>query len=325
MSLRRSNITDRPGQAGSGGRDVSYWLREVRAEGIVLVRTRVAGRWGFELEARDAAFFQFVTEGHAYVRRSGAKTIELLPGDLVLLPRGTAHEVSHSIRGKTVPLRHFLASQNGVFSPVPTATTIICGEFGMDRHMVLPAIQSLPLAVHLRASNAPGRTAVGDTLRLLRNEVETADFGDQIVVRHLLSTLFVYVLREWADAASPLAGNWFSALRSPHIARALACIHEAPANDWTLDTLAEAAGLSRSAFAGQFRTSVGEPPHSYLIRWRMGIAAQLLEQTGLRLAEIAARVGYSSEFAFSRAFARARGLSPARFRNRANSTSLARE
>jgi AraC-like DNA-binding protein len=126
--------------------------------------------------------------------------------------------------------------------------------------MVLPAIQSLPLAVHLRASNDPGRAAVADILRLLRNEVETADFGNQIVVRHLLSTLFVYVLREWADAASPLAGNWFSALRSPHIARALACIHEAPANDWTLDALAEAAGLSRSAFAAQFRTSGGEPP-----------------------------------------------------------------
>ena len=113
--------------------------------------------------------------------------------------------------------------------------------------------------------------------------------ANQIVVRHLLSTLFVYVLREWADAALPLAGNWFSALRSPHIARALACIYEAPANDWTLDALAEAAGLSRSAFAAQFRTSVGEPSHSYLIRWRMGIAAQLLEHTGLRLAEIAAR------------------------------------
>jgi AraC-like DNA-binding protein len=163
------------------------------------------------------------------------------------------------------------------------------------------------------------------TLRLLRNEVETVDFGNQIVVRHLLSTLFVYVLREWADAASPLTGNWFSALRSPHIARALACIHEAPAKDWTLDALAEAVGLSRSAFAAQFRTSVGEPPHSYLTRWRMGIAAQLLEHTGLRLAEIAARVGYRSEFAFSRAFARARGLSPARFRNRANSTSRVRE
>jgi AraC family transcriptional activator of mtrCDE len=119
--------------------------------------------------------------------------------------------------------------------------------------MVLPAIHSLPSAVYLRAGSASGRGAVADTLRLLRNEVETADFGNQIVVRHLLSTLFVYVLREWAEAASPRAGNWFAALRSPHIARALACIHETPATDWTLDTLATAAGLSRSAFAAQFR------------------------------------------------------------------------
>jgi AraC family transcriptional activator of mtrCDE len=188
--------------------------------------------------------------------------------------------------------------------------------------MVLPAIRSLPLAVHLRASNDPGRAAVADILRLLRNEVETADFGNQIVVRHLLSTLFVYVLREWADAALPVASNWFSAQRSPHIARALACIHEAPANDWTLDALAKRPACRDRPLQHSFvLTSVGEPPHSYLIRWRMGIAAQLLEHTGLRLAEIAARVGYRSEFAFSRAFARARGFSPARFRNRANSVS----
>src|SRR3984893_12483162 len=83
-------------------------------------------------------------------------------------------------------LQHFLASHDGVFSPAPAATTIICGEFGIDRHMVLPAIQSLPLAVHLRAGNDPGRAAVADILRLLPHEVETAELGNQILVRHLL-------------------------------------------------------------------------------------------------------------------------------------------
>ena len=78
--------------------------------------------------------------------------------------------------------------------------------------------------------------------------------------------------------------------------------------------LAKEAGLSRAAFARQFNASVGEPPHSYLTRWRMGIAAQLLEETDLRVAEIAAHVGYESEFSFSRAFKRARGLAPIRFR-----------
>ena len=105
-----------------------------------------------------------------------------------------------------------------------------------------------------------------------------------------------------------------------HVARALGVIEAISGIRGASNLLAKAAGLSRSGLAAQFRTSVGEPPHSYLIRWRMGIAAQLLEHTGLRLAEIAARVGYKSEFAFSRAFARARRLSPARFRNRVNST-----
>src|SRR5260370_31460182 len=62
-------------------------------------------------------------------------------------------------------------------------------------------------------------------------------------------------------------------------------------------------GAAEGSVQGTFRTSVGEPPHNYLIRWRMGIAAQLLEHTGLRLAEIASHVGFKMRFAFSVAFA----------------------
>jgi AraC-like DNA-binding protein len=80
------------------------------------------------------------------------------------------------------------------------------------------------------------------------------------------------------------------------------------------EDLAREAGLSRAAFARNFSASVGEPPHSYLTRWRMGIAAQLLEETDLRLSEIASRVGYRSEFSFSRAFKMARGVSPIQYR-----------
>jgi methylphosphotriester-DNA--protein-cysteine methyltransferase len=82
------------------------------------------------------------------------------------------------------------------------------------------------------------------------------------------------------------------------------------------------AGLSRAAFARNFSASVGEPPHSYLTRWRMGIAAQLLEETDLRLTEIAPRVGYRSEFSFSRAFKLARGVSPIQYRRAAQSRSF---
>ena len=290
------------------------WLKAVSADGLVLVRTRVAGPWGFEMQAREAVVFHFVAEGRAFVRQAHTEMLELQAGDLVLFPRGSAHEVTHSKRGRAMPLDTFLAMRDGVIDRDAKATTLICGQFDMDRHLALPALRALPHAVWLRAGMEPGCSPLSDTLRMLRNEVETPNFGNHIVVRNLLSSLFVYFMRGWAEAASPAANDWFSALRSPHMTRVLARIHEAPHRAWTLERLAKEAGLSRAAFARNFCASVGEPPHQYLTRWRMGIAAQLLEETELRLSEIASRVGYRSEFSFSRAFKAARGISPIQYR-----------
>jgi AraC-like DNA-binding protein len=293
------------------------WLKAVRADGLVLVRTRVAGPWGFSVQPRDAVVFHFVAEGRAFVRQPDAETLELQAGELVLFPRGGAHEVAHSARGKVVSLERFLDKRDGVVDRDSKAVTLICGEYNVDRHAVLPALRALPDAVSLGAGVEPGSSPLGDALRMLRNEVETPNFGNEIVVRNLLSSLFVYFMRDWAATTSRRADDWFSAVRSPHIARVLARIHEAPERTWTLQKLAREAGLSRAAFARNFNASVGEPPHSYLTRWRMGIAAQLLEDTDLRLGEIASRVGYRSEFSFSRAFKSARGASPIQYRRAA--------
>jgi AraC-like DNA-binding protein len=290
------------------------WLKAVRADGLVLVRTRVAGPWGFAVQPRDAVVFHFVAEGRVFVRQRGTDTLELRAGELVLFPRGDAHEVASSGRGKAMPLEAFLARRNGVVDRDPKAVTLICGQFDMDQQLALPALRALPQAVSLRAGTEPGSSLLSDTLRMLRNEVETPNFGNQIVVRNLLSSLFIYFMREWANIKSPAANNWFSAVRSPHMARALARMHEAPERPWTLEDLAQEVGLSRAAFARNFNASVGEPPHSYLTRWRMGVAAQLLEDTDLRLVEIASRVGYRSEFSFSRAFKSTRGISPIQYR-----------
>ncbi|MDB5816849.1 MAG: AraC family transcriptional regulator, partial [Rhizobacter sp.] len=141
--------------------------------------------------------------------------------------------------------------------------------------------------------------------------------GNDIVVRNLLSSLFVYFMRDWAQGQEPGATNWFGAIRTTHTARALACIHDAPEKQWTLAQLAQEAGLSRAAFVRQFNDAVGEPPHIYLTRWRMGVAARLLENTTLRLADIARQVGYESESSFSRAFKQSRGVAPAHFKRSA--------
>ncbi|MDB5983479.1 MAG: AraC family transcriptional regulator [Pseudomonas sp.] len=290
------------------------WLKAVRADGLVLARTRVAGPWGFAAQARDAVVFHFVAEGRAFVRQVDAATIELQAGEMVMFPRGHAHEVAYSKRGRVMPLESFLAQRDGVLDSDPKATTLICGQFNVDQYLALPALRALPQSVSLRAGMEPGSSSLSDTLRMLRHEVETPNFGNHMVVRNLLSSLFVYFMRGWADAASPAANDWFSALRSPQMTRVLARIHEAPDRAWTLEELAKEARLSRAAFARNFCALVGEPPHQYLTRWRMGIAAQLLEETELRLGEIASQVGYRSEFSFSRAFKLARGVSPIQYR-----------
>ncbi|AXL50834.1 AraC family transcriptional regulator [Paraburkholderia caffeinilytica] len=297
---------------------LNSWLKVVRANGLVLVRTRVAGPWGFVVQPRDAVVFHFVAEGRAFVRQSDTESMELRAGELVLFPRGDAHEVVHSARGKAMPLEAFLARRDGVVDRDPKAVTLICGQFNMDLQLALPALRALPQAVSLRAGTEPGCSPLSDTLRMLRNEVETPNFGNQIVVRNLLSSLFIFFMRDWADTTFPAANDWFAAVRSPQMARALARMHEAPERAWTLEELAQEAGLSRAAFARNFNASVGEPPHSYLTRWRMGVAAQLLQETSLRLGEIASRVGYRSEFSFSRAFKSARGISPIQYRHEAS-------
>src|ERR1700724_1171136 len=255
------------------------WLKADRADGLVLMPSRVAGAWGYEVEPSDAVVFHFVAEGRAFVRHPGAETIELQAGELVMFPRGGAHEVAHSARGKAIPLKTFLAKRNGVVDPDPKAVTLVCGQFNLDRHLALPALRALSQAVTLRVGMEAGFSPLSDTLRMLRRELETPNFGNEIVVRNLLSSLFVYFMRDWAEAVSPAANDWFSAVRSPQIARALASIHEAPERAWTLEELAQEAGLSRAAFARIFSASVGEPPHTYLTRWRMGIAHQLFEKT----------------------------------------------
>jgi AraC-like DNA-binding protein len=103
-------------------------------------------------------------------------------------------------------------------------------------------------------------------------------------------------------------------MRDPAVGRALALLHERPAEPWTLDKLSEEAGLSRSALHERFVHFIGQPPMQYLTRWRMQVASGLLRDTSATLVEISLQAGYESEAAFSRAFKREVGVSPGAWR-----------
>ena len=126
--------------------------------------------------------------------------------------------------------------------------------------------------------------------------------------------MFVEVVRRYLGALPPEQTGWLAGLRDPLVGRALALLHERPAHPWTLEALARAGGLSRTTLAERFAHFVGQPPMQYLTRWRMQLAARLLSEAGAKVSAVAMRVGYDSEAAFSRAFKRVTGRSPAAWR-----------
>ena len=133
------------------------------------------------------------------------------------------------------------------------------------------------------------------------------------MVARILDLLFIQILRAWA-AGTDAEPNWLAGALDPQIGLALSAIHRDPGHDWTVEELARACSLSRSAFAARFAARVGSPPATYLAHVRLDAATDLLRDTSLPVTLIAENVGYTSEAAFSRAFKQRYGAPPARWR-----------
>jgi AraC-like DNA-binding protein len=130
-----------------------------------------------------------------------------------------------------------------------------------------------------------------------------------------MELLFVEVLRRHAARMTPDGGGWFAALRDPIVGRALQCVHAEPGRRWTSESLARAAGTSRTVLAERFNALLGRPPIDYVTSWRIQLAAERLRGSETSLARVAAETGYESEAAFNRAFKRVTGVTPGRWRD----------
>jgi AraC-like DNA-binding protein len=138
--------------------------------------------------------------------------------------------------------------------------------------------------------------------------------GGETVLARASELLFVEVIRRYVASLPPEQTGWLAGVRDPFVGRALAALHDRPAEPWTVESLAKEAALSRSALAERFVHLVGEAPMQYLARWRMQLAATLLRNRNVSVFEAAVEVGYASEAAFSRAFKKLVGVPPSAWR-----------
>jgi AraC-like DNA-binding protein len=253
--------------------------------------------------------------------RGAKRPIAALAGDLVVLARAEGHEIASTQGRRPTPLEDLLrrrAAPDGVlrWGGAGAETHLICGSFHLEEAAHGALVRLLPPVLRVPGDGGHALAWLDASLRALAAEVRRPSPGSELALSRLVDLIFVQALRYWLERQPVGTAGWLGALRDPRIAAALGRMHAEPGRAWTTDLLAREAGMSRSAFASLFAARVGEAPLHHLTRWRMQLAAALLRDGALRANEVAARVGYGSDAAFSRAFRRYTGQAPRSFRPR---------
>lgn len=237
------------------------------------------------------AFLHVLRRGEMLVThraRSGApRRLALTEPTLLFYPRPLAHEFHNAPR---------------------EGSDFVCATLDFDGGAQHPLVQALPAVLALRIAEVAG---IGQTLQLLFAESERVRCGQRLLADRLFEVLLLQMLRWLLDhpARAGVETGLLCGLAHPKLARALSGVHERPGAPWTLDTMARAAGMSRSAFAAAFKGAVGTPPAEYLLRWRVTIAQTAL-RSGTSVKAVSDDLGYASPAAFSRAFSQIIGASP---------------
>ena len=295
-------------------------LEMLRLRGTVYFQADFGAPWGMAVPASQVAAFHVVVAGQCWLRLQGERSTLLERGDIVLLPHGAAHELVHEEGASAAPAAELLSQPRQETSPVyggrGAATTLVCGHFDFDREALHPFFETLPEILHLSIGEQEQSSWLATAARLAAAESKNAQRSASVVVDRLAEALLLQTLRLYLDRVEEPRG-FLAAVRDPAIGRALSRLHRDAAHDWSLLELAEVAGLSRSSFAERFRGLVGESPMRYLFRWRMLAAREQLQEGSRSTAAIASRVGYSSEFAFAKAFKRFFGKGPGAIRRSA--------
>lgn len=287
-------------------------LASTSVESTVFGRLSMPGPWGMAFDAGSKAGFHMVARGEAWLREPSLDApLRVQAGEVVLLGHGSGHALLSHRDGLAVPFMSIVESCRARPVEDPRDTLLLCGAYRIRDSMKHPLLSLLPPVVHLEIAHHP---TLATLLSLLESERAARGFGSESTVTKLVDIMFIHLVRAWLERAPATTASWLEATRDPRIVTVLSAVHRRPSADWTLDGLADLASMSRAAFVRRFRALTGEAPLTYLTRWRMAQAERLLRDTSLSVAEIASRVGYGSEFAFSKAFRRTRGLAPTSFR-----------
>ena len=257
-----------------------------RVRGVLLASVRACAPWGLDLPESTGAALHAVTSGTAWLRVDGQPALQLMPGDLLLLPSGIAYRLSSAPDARCRPFdramkEELMTPAGDLTLPGPGAVaTFVCAGYDYDLDVAHTLMRLLPDVIHVPADPVGGRD-VAALVELLAMEVGTRSPGSRAAAARLIDLLLITAIRRWNDSRGDEApASWLTALRDPTIAGVLALLHERPSEPWTLAALASEVHISRATLARRFTDAVGEPPLTYLARWRMHLAVPPSQELG---------------------------------------------
>ncbi len=316
-------------------------LRSVRLRGALYFHVSGTRDWAAEApSSREIAAavmpgsehvmeYHVVLSGTCWGAVLGGEPVRLNAGDLVIFPHGDPHVIS-SAPGMRAPPNaagyfermpqrlpfalHLDAREvcPGAVTEQPGVTTLVCGFLGCDLRPFNPLIAALPRLLHVPAQS--GQDWAVQCARQAASEAVERRPGGNAMLERLSEMTFIEAVRRYLGSLPEGSSGWLAGTRDRFVGRAMALMHAAPAEPWTVDELSGRVGLSRSALHERFADMVGQTPMQYLANWRMQVGAALLRDTTATVASVALEVGYQSEASFARAFKRTVGKPPALWR-----------
>jgi AraC-like DNA-binding protein len=312
---------------------LSELLLSVRLNGGVFLSAHFTAPWSISVRITPADCAPFlrnpaqmityhvVTEGELLVGVEDQPMVKVQAGEIVLFPQNASHILANEPGMKPVSAGQLIQrSQDGGLNRMHhggggATTRMFCG-FLASENVYNPLLSTLPKTLKINVREGATRAWIEASVRFAAEELVEGRLASSSVISRLSESLLTEAVRQYSTTLAEDEVGWLKGLKDPHVGRALALIHHKLSAPWSAESLANEVALSRSAFVERFTSHVGMPPIRYLTVWRLQTAKLALRETSKTIAQLAHSVGYNSEDAFSRAFKREFGSSPAKWRER---------
>jgi len=328
-----------PSLREEGGTDpLSDVLKTVKLTGALFFQVDATYPWGVAVprataysriilpRAQHVVSYHIILKGAGWAELPGVASTQFEEGDVLVFAHGDPYtmlcepdqppefDVEATIewfREMAAGKLPFISREGGGGDP---RSEFVCGFLGCDMRPFNPVLATLPRLLRVRRSRGTADALLSQLIDLTLSDTRHPRAGGESIRLRLSELIFVEVVRLYFESLPANQTGWLAGLRDPSIGKAVTLLHERPVHHWTLNELACRVGMSRAALAARFTHLIGHAPMQYLALWRMQIAARLLADSGMKVSAVGREIGYESEAAFSRAFKRTVGVSPARWR-----------